>query len=232
MRLLPALLAAAVLGTPVGGYGQSTPVVLELYTSQGCSSCPPADALLSALAEQDGVIALALHVDYWDYLGWKDSFGKPQHTARQRNYAKAAHSRTVYTPEMVVQGQERMKGHDAAAIAGQIALHRQKRAAAELTLGRDGGALTIELAPVGPEAGASDVHVVRFIPSEAVEIEGGENAGKQVTYTNIVTSWDTIAEWDGKAAVELRYEDVGDGPVAVIVQRTEMGPVVTAAKLP
>ena len=103
----PHLLAVVLFLTPLGAWAQ-TPVVLELFTSQGCSSCPPADALLAELAERPDIIALALHVDYWDYLGWKDSFGSPKYTARQRAYAKAARSRSVYTPEMVVQGEDRV----------------------------------------------------------------------------------------------------------------------------
>jgi hypothetical protein len=230
MRLLPSLLAALVLATPAPG-GDS-PVVVELFTSQGCSSCPPADELLTTLAQQDDVIALALHVDYWDYLGWKDSFGKPRHTARQKAYAKAARSRTIYTPEMVIQGQERLKGHDAATIIGKIALHRQQPAPATLELARDGDALEISLAPAGAAAGPADVHVVRFLPEEEVSIEAGENAGRTLTYTNIVTDWQTVMQWDGAAPVEFRYEDAGDGPLAVIVQQSRMGPVLAAAKLP
>ena len=104
MRLLPKLFAAAALLLPVGAAGQeappATPVLVELFTSQGCSSCPPADALLTELAARDDVIALALHVDYWDYLGWKDEFGRPGNSKRQRAYAKAARSKTIFTPEM------------------------------------------------------------------------------------------------------------------------------------
>ena len=120
MHRLAALLVAASLA-PAAVAQQAGPVVLELYTSQGCSSCPPADALFAHLAQRDDVIALALHVDYWDYLGWKDAFARPRHTARQKAYAKAARSRTIFTPEMIVQGEDRVKGHDAAAISVLIA---------------------------------------------------------------------------------------------------------------
>jgi hypothetical protein len=229
--MIPILLAAALVGT-TAARAQENPVVVELFTSQGCSSCPPADALLTELAGREGVIALALHVDYWDYLGWKDSFGRPGNTKRQRAYAKAVRSRTIYTPEIVVQGEERLKGHDAAAIAGKIAKHQQTPPAADLTLERDGDTLKIFLAPTAGYAGTSDVHVVSYIPSAEVAIEAGENAGQTVTYSNIVTDWQTIAEWDGISPVELHEYGVGDGPVAVIVQQKHMGPVVTAAQLP
>ena len=231
MRLVTALLSAALGLLPLGALAEDAPVVLELYTSQGCSSCPPADALLAELAAEDGVIALALHVDYWDYLGWKDSFARPAHTARQRAYAKAAGRRTIYTPEMIVQGERRIKGHDAEKVRGAIDRHRQLPAQATIGLTRDGDGLDVRLAPAGPGAGPSEVYLVRFIPSEAVSIEAGENAGAHVVYTNIVTDWESIGRWDGAAPVELRYEGLGEGPVAVIVQRTDMGPVLTAAEL-
>jgi hypothetical protein len=232
MRLATSLIAVVAAVAPAGAGLRAAPVVLELYTSQGCSSCPPADALLAQLAEVDGVIALALHVDYWDYLGWKDAFGKPQHTARQRAYAKAARSRTIFTPEMVVQGEERLKGHDAERIMKEIARQRALPAEAEITLKRDGDDLEVHIEPTGSaEPGASVVYLVRFIPSEGVDIEGGENAGRSVTYTNIVTDWQTIGEWDGASPLDLRHEATGGAPLAVIVQRAHMGPVVTAAEM-
>jgi hypothetical protein len=227
----PHLLAVLLFLTPFGAWAQ-TPVVLELFTSQGCSSCPPADALLAELADRPEVIALALHVDYWDYLGWKDSFGSPKYTARQRAYAKAARSRSIYTPEMVVHGEDRVAGHNAEQIEARIAAHHGSPAPASLSLSRDGDTLEIALAPAGPPIGASDVHVVRFVPSDVVAIEAGENAGKEITYTNIVTGWETVARWDGESAVELHADAPGDAPVAVIVQKTHMGPILAAARLP
>jgi hypothetical protein len=229
MRLLRPLIVAAALLTPLGAAAQGAPVVVELFTSQGCSSCPPADALLTELAGREGVIALALHVDYWDYLGWKDAFALPGNTARQRAYAKAAKSRSIFTPEMVVQGAERVKGHDAERVLAEIARYEARPPGAELGLERDGDTLRIHLAPAGDGGGPADIHLVRFRPSAEVAIEAGENAGREVTYTNIVTGWETIARWDGASAVDMRYEGLEDGPVAVIVQGKHMGPVLTAA---
>ena len=232
MRLASSLIAAVAAVVPAGQSLQAAPVVLELYTSQGCSSCPPADALLTQLAGIDGVIALALHVDYWDYLGWKDVFGKSQHTARQRAYAKAGRSRSIFTPEMVVQGEERLKGHDEPRIMDEIDRQRALPDQADITLKRDGDDLEVHLEPVAEtKPGMSDVYLVRFLPSEGVDIQAGENAGKKVTYTNIVTDWQTIGQWDGTGPIDLRHEAPGDGPLAVIVQRSHMGPVVTAAEM-
>ena len=284
MRLLAVLLAAACLApalasaqvapatAPVPGQTPSqtpgpAPVVLELYTSQGCSSCPPADALFAELVARDDVIALALHVDYWDYLGWKDVFARPRHTARQKAYAKAARSRTIFTPEMVIQGEDRLKGHDAAGILQEIIARRDEPPGALLSVGREGEEVRIDVAPPGtgilasrsnsgsigapievpPGSGmaaeraypfrkatdpAADIHVVRYVPEEEVAIEGGENAGQTVTYHNIVTDWQTIGQWDGRSEAEFIYRSASEGPIAVIVQRTRMGPILAAARLP
>ena len=178
------------------------------------------------------MIALALHVDYWDYLGWKDGFGRPGNTARQRAYAKSEHRRSIFTPEMIVQGSERVKGHDADRVLKEIARAQQRPAGADLKLEREDGTLRIHLAPNGAEVGPADIHLVRFIPSVDVAIEAGENAGHSFTYTNIVTDWLTIARWDGVTAAELTFEAPGTEPVAVLVQREGYGPMLTAARLP
>ena len=231
MRLILLLSALAVL-MPQVGRAQPAPVVVELFTSQGCSSCPPADALLAELAGAEGVIALALHVDYWDYLGWTDSFAEPRYTERQRAYAKAAKSRTIFTPQMVVQGAERLKGHDATRIREKIAAHRMREVPVGLTLAPDGDGLAVRIEAREEGLGPADVHLVRFVPEETVAIDAGENAGQTVTYSNIVTDWETIAHWDGATPLELRVEAAGDGPLAVIVQQKKMGPVLTAGRWP
>jgi hypothetical protein len=234
MRLFWLVVAMLVVLLPGAGRAQPAPVVVELFTSQGCSSCPPADALLAELAGQPGVIALALHVDYWDYLGWKDSFADPAFSARQKAYAKAHGSRSIFTPQMVVQGGDSLVGHDAPRILSRIAAHQAAPSPVNLALRRDGDALLINLAPRDAPVGPADVHVVRLIPSREVSIEGGENAGQRILYSNIVASWDTVASWDGTAAVELRYEGLPSDapPVVVIVQRGRLGPILTAASLP
>lgn len=237
MRLLNPLLVIlaglAPVALPAAVSAQGAPVVVELFTSQGCSSCPPADALLTDFAGREGVIALALHVDYWDYLGWKDAFGRPENSVRQKAYAKAVRSRSIFTPEMVIQGDERVKGHDVDRVLAAITRVRQEPPVATLELKREGDILRIHLAPAtGRAAGPSDIHLVRYIPSQDVDIEAGENAGKHITYTNVVTGWETIARWDGSAPVDMRYEGLEEGPVAVIVQRARMGQVVAAGTAP
>ena len=118
-------------------------VVVELFTSQGCSSCPPADRILGELAERDDVIALALHVDYWDYLGWKDEFASPQYTKRQRAYARAAGERTIYTPQMVIGGQDHVIGSRPMKVSQAIQKHIAKAQPVRVQLKRNGDTLTI-----------------------------------------------------------------------------------------
>jgi len=190
-----AFLLAATL--PVVATAQDNPVVVELFTSQGCSSCPPADAMLLELAERDDVIALALHVDYWDYIGWKDVFADPAYTARQRAYAYAAGHKSVYTPQMVIGGQHLVPGTQPMQVAELIQQHRQAATGVSVTLTRteDGMSVAGEAAAVFSQPAV--IHLVRFTPLEVVEIESGENAGRELAYGNIVTDWQVVGEWDG-----------------------------------
>ena len=133
---------------------------------------------------------------------------------------------------MVVQGAERLKGHDATRIREKIAAHRMREVPVGLTLEPDGDGLAVRIEAREEGLGPADVHLVRFVPEETVAIEAGENAGQTVTYSNIVTDWETIAHWDGATPLELRFEEAGDGPLAVIVQQKKMGPVLTAGRWP
>lgn len=235
MPLLALVLALLLFVSPQAGRAQQNAVVLELYTSQGCSSCPPADALLPKLADMPGVIALALHVDYWDYLGWKDSFGNVQYTKRQKAYAKALHHRPLYTPQAVIQGRDIVVGHEEPQIVKALNTYLSEPSPVLLDIDRGaGGALSIRATSRDGAtlAGPFDVQLVQFLESEGVDIEAGENAGRNMTYTNIVTDWRTVAHWDGLSPLDLEITDLApDQPVAVIVQQAGTGPVVTAAEL-
>ncbi len=210
----------------------TSPVVVELYTSQGCSSCPPADALLATLAERDDVIALALHVDIWDYIGWADTFGNPAFTARQRAYAKAVGARNIYTPQMVVQGTEHLVGTRVAELTGLIRAHGTRPAPVALTLERRGGSVRINaVAKGGAVPGGYVVQLVRYIPEATVSIGRGENSGRQISYVNIVTSWQAIADWDPATPLKIEARVAGDQPVVVIVQMPGHGAIVAAARL-
>lgn len=225
-------------GTGQGGAGQdgagqggTGPVVVELYTSQGCSSCPPADAILNDLASRDDVIALSLHVDYWDYIGWKDVFANPAHTARQRAYAHHADARTIYTPQMIIDGEDHMVGAQKDKVEAAIRMHAAMPQPVTLTLARDGGTLLIEALASGVLDGPLVVQVVRYLPARSVEIVRGENAGRTLTYSNIVSGWDKIADWDGSDPLSVAVELGDDGPVAVLLQEPGPGTIVAAATL-
>ncbi|WP_233243046.1 DUF1223 domain-containing protein [Thioclava sp. NG1] len=217
---------------------EKNPVVVELYTSQGCSSCPPADALLKELADRDDVIALALHVDYWDYLGWKDPFGKPEFSARQKSYAIAAGERTVYTPQMIIAGRETLVGPQKAALNNAILRETDVHPEVDLKITGEGDHYEIELTPVDALETPAMVQLVRYNPSATVDILRGENAGRTVTYKNIVTSLTGIAEWDGRKPVTLSVDVDGDAPAVVIVQESLAsehgplpGPILAAGEL-
>ncbi|MCY1125884.1 DUF1223 domain-containing protein [Frigidibacter sp. RF13] len=202
--------------------------VVELYTSQGCSSCPPADALFSEVAARDGVIGLALHVDYWDYIGWADTFADPTFTKRQKAYAVAAGERMVYTPQIIVNGATSIVGTDASALASAL-VPAGGASAPDLKLSRSGNRLKVSATTSAPLPKGSFVQLVRYIPAASVTIERGENAGRRLTYTNIVTSWKRVGEWDGSKPLSLTLDAPGDQPAVVIIQSPGPGAIFVAA---
>ena len=206
-------------------------VVVELFTSQGCSSCPPADAILSDLAPSDDVIALALHVDYWDYLGWKDEFADPRNTRRQKSYARVAGARTVYTPQMVVGGKDHLVGVRPVELMDLIERHAANPAPVLLSLSRSGDKIDISATAAGRLPNGAVIQLVRYTPRASVDIRGGENGGRTITYANIVRSWEAVGEWDGSAPLSLSVPVRGGDPVVVILQEPGPGPILAAARL-
>ena len=188
------------------GNPQGNPVVVELYTSQGCSSCPPADRLLARLARRDDVVALSLHVDYWDYLGWRDTFARHQFTERQYAYRDALGNNVVYTPQLIVHG------------------HRAVPAEA--------GAMASAIQELGRRPRLIEVSIAKYRLSETVVIGRGENAGSTFTYHNVVNSLMRMGTWSGSEAeeVEMPHPDPGEG-VAVWIQEGATGPILAAAKV-
>jgi hypothetical protein len=215
--------AAAVQAEPV--------VVVELYTSQGCSSCPPADEFVAMLASDPRILPLALHVDYWDYIGWADKFANPKFTDRQRAYAKAIGSRTIYTPQLIVGGQDRIEGFAPEETAKRLRAHMKAGASVQLTVSREGGMLVIRAAADQPVEGPVRVQVVRYKEAETVRIERGENAGKVITYRNIVTSWERVGDWSGEGPLELTASYGGDEPGAVILQADGPSAILAAVRV-
>jgi hypothetical protein len=220
----------ATVSAPVSA--QTAPVVVELYTSQGCSSCPPADALMRDLARRGDVIALSLHVDDWDYLGWEDDFASPAFTRRQRAYAAAAGKKTIYTPQVVVQGEGHAIGNRKDDVAALIARARAtSRTDVALDVVRDGGQVLISAEALRAGIGPVFVQLVRYHPEQSVRILAGENAGREIVYANIVTFWRPIAQWDGEGVIHLRANVAGPEPIVVLVQEEGPGRILAAEVL-
>jgi hypothetical protein len=205
------------------------PVIVELFTSQGCSSCPPADALLGELASQPGVLALAFHVDYWDRLGWKDPYSSATATARQRAYAAALSLRTVYTPQMVVDGQYDAVGSDRRAVAGAIATARSRAEGVTPILARDGETLHVSL-PVSTVPGR--VWVAAYDRRHTTRIGAGENGGRMLTEYNVVRVFEEIGKTDGAPrdfSVPLAH--LGGAEAAAVLVQASDGRFVGAGTL-
>jgi len=207
------------------GHAQDAPVVVELFTSQGCSSCPPADAFLTDLARQrHDVLPLAFHVTYWDSVGWKDPYSFAAATERQREYARHLDDDGVYTPQMVVDGTTGFVGSSRS--QGLSVLAGAVRKTIPVSVIRDGQTLLIK---VGAGAGEARVLLVGFDPTHETAVGRGENGGRTLLESNIVRSLTPIGAWSG-LPVELRQPPpVGEG-FAVLLQAEE-GRIIGAARL-
>ncbi len=211
--------------------GSDTAVVVELFTSQGCSSCPPADQLLAEMGKLDYILPLALHVDYWDYIGWKDRFAQPEFTARQKAYARAQGRRMIYTPQMIVMGTDAAVGTRPMDLAALVAKARTAPRPVTLSLARHDGRLHVR-AEAKRRIGPCDVFLVRYDAEREIAIERGENAGLTATYTHIVTEWIRVARWSGQEPLSLDLPAGAQGhPVVVLVQAEAHGPILAAARL-
>jgi hypothetical protein len=209
--------------------------VVELFTSQGCSSCPPADAVMESYAKRPGVLALTFSVDYWDYLGWKDTLSDPKFTKRQRAYAKARGDGQVYTPQVVVNGVRHVVGSQADAIDGALAATKEQSTSwVPMTISMAGDHLAIE-APAGPKADAT-IWLVMLSRRTDVQVKRGENAGRLLTYFNVVRDISPIGMWTGQAlSVRLDRRTLNASNAeqcAVILQKGHAGPIIGAALLP
>ena len=208
LRLASALTLGFAAAAAGGGQAQAQgvfekPVVIELFTSQGCSSCPPADRLLAKLARQPNVIALSFSVDYWDYIGWKDTFASPAYTARQKGYAAARGDGHVYTPQAIVNGLAHVVGSDYSAIRSAARQLYGRKGALQVAIAtrQRNGALICDVGAGQARAPQrAGLWLYRILSARDVQIGRGENRGRKVTYVNIVRSVQKIGEWTGKAA--------------------------------
>jgi hypothetical protein len=220
-----AIATVAKAGPVQANEPRAAPVVVELFTSQGCSSCPPADAFLTDLARQRrDVLPLAFHVTYWDYLGWKDPYSFDAATARQRAYARFLGQDGVYTPQMVVDGATEFVGSSRSRGLEAIAGAARKPVTVGLT--REGANL---LVTIGDGPGHGQVLLVGFDPVHETRIGRGENGGRTLTESNIVRSLTPLGNWSG-SATSLRSMPAAGEAFAALLQG-EDGHIIGAARL-
>jgi len=226
--------ATAAFVTRAAQAGAARPVVIELFTSQGCSSCPPADALMGELRQMPGVIVLSYNVDYWDYLGWRDTLASPEKSQRQYDYAKARGDMDVYTPQVVVDGGSHYSGGNRSVILAAIARAQAAtpRNPLHIALSAKDHEFIVEIGKSGvaPEA---TLWIMPIMPSVAVQIAKGENAGKEIVYYNVVNKLIPAGLWHGEATtLRLPKENIAlpccKGAVALL-QQGKAGPILAAA---
>lgn len=215
-------LFGAVSGAAAADNGKAVKGVVELFTSQGCSSCPPADAALKRLIDEGEVVALAYHVDYWNYLGWADTLASRENTERQYAYARMLGRNGVYTPQVILNGRDHMNGSDLLAIKGGLETMRAagKGLAVPIEAAMAGDGITIK---VGAGEGKANVVVVYFDRARVVNVERGENKGKRIAYWHAVKDIQTIGMWNGKPAqftlpASVLIEERGNSGCAVLLQ--------------
>ncbi|MGB8275527.1 MAG: DUF1223 domain-containing protein [Alphaproteobacteria bacterium] len=241
-RKLAVLLAMGATIALAGGASRAadkpaaSPTVVELFTSQGCSSCPPADALLTKLSKRDDIIALSFHVDYWDYIGWKDVFASADSTARQHAYARALRQRYVYTPEMVVNGAMETVGSHEDSVQSLIA-QEAKRARLRVPVAvteKKEGMLSVSI-PAAKFDGTAAVWMFEYDRQHVTNVERGENGGRTLTNSNVVREIRRIGDYSGGAlSLEVPVNDTSgqkrDG-CAIVVQSDDYGPILGAAAM-
>ena len=184
--------------------------VVELFTSQGCSQCPPADAALQKLIDQGDVVALSYHVDYWNYLGWTDTLSSKENTARQYGYAKSLGRSGVYTPQAVLNGRDHMNGADLTSINARLDGFKASGQGLKVPVvaAMKGDEIEID---IGAGQGKADVVMVYFTKEQQIKVAKGENSGRDIDYRNSVTDVQTVGMWDGqKMRLVLPAKVVGD----------------------
>jgi hypothetical protein len=207
-------------------------VVVELFSSQGCKSCPPGDRLLSELRDVPGVLALTLHVDYWDYLGWKDTLASPDFSQRQYDYAKARGDMDVFTPQMVVNGETPIVGSQRSEVLAVVERSRKPRWPVDVKVSDGGREMVIDIAASGAAEDAT-LWVMPVLERTTVKIEKGEMAGREIAYTNVVRRLVPAGMWKGGATrIALPRDGLltadATGCVALL-QKGKVGPVLGCA---
>ncbi|MBX6425723.1 MAG: DUF1223 domain-containing protein [Variibacter sp.] len=214
--------------------------VIELFTSQGCSSCPPADQMIAELAVDRSLIAMSVPIDYWDYLGWKDTLASPRHTARQRGYAARRGDREVYTPQVVVNGVTQALGSDRKAIEEAIVVShaRPGTLTVPVKIAAKGDQMEVTISPKDETGNEGEVWICALAKAVPVAIARGENRGRTVTYHNVVRRWVRLGKWSGAGqsftVAKNEVDGAGIDSVAVLVQAGNVenpGPIFGAATM-
>ncbi len=212
------LLFTALLLCPAAALAAPRPIVLELFTSESCSSCPPADSLFAELArDRPDLLPLAFHVDYWNALSWRDRFSSPQATARQRGYAAALGSE-VYTPQLVVDGRWQAVGSDRGAVMAAIANAQASQTGGPVVSVTQAGSRVV--VDIGAGRGCGEVLVLGFDNLHTTNVVSGENAGRSITEVNVVRSLTDLGAWNGSAMHFTASKGAGDR-FAVLVQTAD-----------
>jgi hypothetical protein len=203
--------------------------VVELFTSQGCNSCPPADAYLGEIADDQDVLALSFHVDYWNYLGWRDEFSDAIYTRRQRDYSARMRSRYVYTPQMVINGANHHPGNSRGIVASALAVAEPVELSPTMVrTGEMSAQVTLPETEKMPLA----IWVVGFDHRHDVQIGAGENGGRTISYHHVVRELQYLGSWDGKSRViDIALDKDCDGGMAILLQRPDGGPLVGASMI-
>ena len=222
------LMGSLAVAVPAAQAGDNV-VMIELFTSQGCSSCPPADENLAALAERDDVLPLSLHVDYWDYLGWRDTFGRRENTERQYEYRRLMGARVVYTPQMIVQGAMDVPGYRPDMIEAAVDRARKTPQQAEVRIQDTDGMLEASIAATGIGKDCT-IWMAGYDKERTVQIDRGENAGETITYHNVAGELMRVGPCSvaTERSVNLPTPKAGQG-VAVWLQNDDTGAIVAAS---
>lgn len=208
-------------------------IVLELFTSQGCSSCPPADALLKKLSAEDAtLLPLSFHVDYWDYLGWKDPYANADNTQRQRSYASALDGK-VYTPELVIQGMTGVVGSNERQVRRAISTAQGQQVTVRISFAAANADEQQAVIDGTPDTTPADVWAVTYHPYDQNAVADGENGGRTLAHINNVTSITHLGIWQGgNMRYPLPAAPHAEDKTALLVQRSNFGPVLGAAIIP
>lgn len=202
--------------------------LVELYTSQGCSTCPRADLYVADLNQRDDVIALSFHVDYWDYLGWEDTMASPAFSERQVRYQQARQEKQIFTPQFIVNGRNSFSGSNTKAIENSFKI---SNASPDINMTiSDNGQLSFSAFP--SDGKQYKIMLAWVIPAMTVEITSGENKGKLIEYTNVVNNLQNVAKWNGLSAITIDFAQKEDLNLVAFIQEEELGEIVFAEKIP